>query len=209
VMSASYEARARGLHSAMPSVRARRVCPQAVFVPPDFDAYQAYSNRFREILLAHSPAVEPLSLDEAFLDVSGAMLLFGEPRAVAERIRRSVRGELGLTASVGVGPNKLLAKLASTRAKPDGLLVVPAMGVAAFIHPLPVDALWGIGGKTAEVLSRLGIRTVADLARTAPAILERVFGEGHAGDLLALANGHDTRTVVPWEAPKSVSHEET
>jgi DNA polymerase-4 len=209
VMSASYEARARGLHSAMPSLRARRLCPQAVFVPPDFDSYRAYSNRFREILLAHSPAVEPISLDEAFLDVSGATMLFGPPPAIAARIRTAVTGELGLTASVGVGPNKLLAKLASTRAKPDGVLVVPAGGVASFLNPLPVDALWGIGEKTAQTLGRLGIRTVGDLARLAPAILERVLGEGHAKDLLALAEGRDERLVVPWEAPKSVSHEET
>src|SRR5437870_4390103 len=107
VMSASYEARSRGLHSAMPSVRARRMCPDAMFVPPDFDSYRAYSNRFREILLAHTPAVEPLALDEAFLDVTGAVLLFGPPERIAERIRDSVRRELSLTVSVGVGPNKL------------------------------------------------------------------------------------------------------
>src|SRR5262245_32454017 len=124
VMSASYAARARGLRSAMPSIRARRLCPEAVFVPPDFDAYRACSNHFREILLAHSPSVEPLSLDEAFLDVSGATLLFGDPPSVAQRIRSAIRDELALIASVGVGPNKLLAKLASTQAKPDGLLVV-------------------------------------------------------------------------------------
>jgi DNA polymerase-4 len=209
VMSASYEARARGLHSAMPSVRARRVCPEAVFVPPDFESYRAYSNRFREVLLAHSPEIEPLSLDEAFLDVSGATLLFGTPLAIAERIRTAVRNELALTASVGVGPNKLLAKLASTRAKPDGLLVVPADDIRAFLHPLPVGALWGVGEKTAETLGRLGIRLIADLARTPPAILERVLGEGHVRDLLALAEGRDDRPVIPWEAPKSVSHEET
>jgi DNA polymerase-4 len=209
VMSASYEARARGLRSAMPSLRARRVCPEAVFVPPDFESYRAYSNRFREVLLAHSPAIEPLSLDEAFLDASGGTLLFGSPLAIAKRIRASVRDELALTASVGVGPNKLLAKLASTRAKPDGLLVVPADDVSGFLHPLPVGALWGIGEKTAETLGRLGIRLVADLARTPPAILERVLGEGHAQDLLALAEGRDERPVIPWEAPKSVSHEET
>lgn len=209
VMSASYEARARGLHSAMPSVRARRVCPEAVFVPPDFEAYRAYSNRFREILLAHSPAVEPISLDEAFVDVRGAILLFGPPAGIAARIRRAVSEELSLTASVGVGPNKFVAKLASTRAKPDGLLVVAADQVLSFLHPLAVDALWGIGEKTAETLGRLGLRTVEDLARTPQAILERVLGEGHARDLLDLAHGRDGTPVVPFEAPKSVSHEET
>ena len=209
VLSASYEARSRGLHSAMPSMRARRLCPDAVFVPPDFSAYQAYSNRFREVLLSFTPVVEPLSLDEAFLDAGGAMLLFNSTREMGERIRTAVQEELGITASVGIGPNKLIAKLASTRAKPDGLLLVPAGGVLGFLHPLPVDALWGIGGKTAEVLRRLGIRTVGELAGTPSSILERVLGEGHSASLAALASGMDTRHVVPFEAPKSVSHEET
>jgi DNA polymerase-4 len=209
IMSASYEARARGLRSAMPSVRAKRLCPDAVFVSPDFDSYRAYSNRFREILLSVSPAVEPLSLDEAFVDVSGGTLLFGSPAEIGARIRRAITGELSLTASVGVGPTKLVAKLASTRSKPDGLLVIPADGVLAFLHPLPVDAMWGIGEKMAEILGRLGIRTVGELAGTPAAILERVLGEGQAKGLLDLAHGRDDRMVVPFEAPKSVSHEET
>jgi len=165
-MSASYQARARGLHSAMPSVRARRLCPEAVFVPPDFDSYRAYSNRFREILLAVSPAVEPLSLDEAFIDVSGGTLLFGSPTEIGARVRATITSELALTASVGIGPSKIVAKLASTRAKPDGMLAVPADEVLAFLHPLPVDALWGIGEKMAGVLGRLGIRTIGELAGT-------------------------------------------
>lgn len=209
VMSASYEARAYGLRSAMPSMRARRLCPHAVFLPPDFESYRAHSNRFREILLACSPAVEPLALDEAFVDVSGATLLFGPPPSIALRIRNTVRQELGLTASVGVGPNKLIAKLASVRAKPDGLLVVGADAAPSFLHPLPVDALWGIGEKTATLLGRLGIRTIGELARTSEAILRRVLGEVQARTLLELAAGQDARAVVPFQAPKSVSHEET
>ena len=209
VLSASYEARARGLHSAMPSMRARRLCPDAVFVPPDFSAYQAYSNRFREILLSFTPVVEPLSLDEAFLDATGAMLLFGSPQEMGERIRAAVRNELSIGASVGIGPNKLIAKLASTRAKPDGLLLVPASKVLSFLHPLQVDALWGIGEKTGQTLRRLGIRTVGELAATPRSILDRVLGESHGASLATLAVGGDTRTVVPFEAPKSVSHEET
>jgi len=209
IMSASYQARARGLHSAMPSVRAKRLCPEAVFVPPDFDSYRAYSNRFREILLSVSPAVEPLSLDEAFVDVIGGTLLFGSPAEIGARVRTTITAELALTASVGVGPSKLVAKLASTRAKPDGMLAVPADEVLAFLHPLPVDALWGIGEKMAEVLGRLGIRTIGELAGTPAAILERVLGEGQARGLLELACGHDDRRVVPFEPPKSVSHEET
>lgn len=209
VMSASYEARARGLHSAMPSLRARRLCPEAVFVSPDFDAYRAYSNRFREILLGITPLVEPLSLDEAFLDVQGSVLMFGPPPRIASRIRAAVQGELALTASVGVGSNKLAAKLASVRAKPDGMVVVPASGLVDFLHPLPVDALWGIGEKTAQTLARLGIRTIGELAHTPPAVLERILGEGHARALMDLAWGRDDGEVVPFEAPKSVSHEET
>jgi DNA polymerase-4 len=209
VMSASYEARARGLHSAMPSVRARRLCPDAVFRPPDFESYRAYSNRFREILLAVTPHVEPLSLDEAFLDVSGATLLFGPPPAIAQRTRATVQEELGLTASIGVARNKFVAKLASVRAKPDGLLVVPHDQTLDFLHPLPVDALWGVGERTAETLQRLGLRTVGDLATTPGVILARALGEAHARMLQALSRGEDDRSVVPFEAPKSVSHEET
>jgi DNA polymerase-4 len=209
VMSASYEARAAGLYSAMPSARARRICPSVVFVPPDFDSYRAYSNRFREILLSFTPVVEPISLDEAFLDVSGAMLLFGEPVAVGQRIRETVRAELSLGASVGIGATKLVAKLASTKAKPDGLLAVQASKTVPFLHALPVGDLWGVGDRTAELMGRLGIRTVAELARTPRSILGRVLGEGQAEALLALAAGRDARPVVPFEAPKSVSHEET
>jgi DNA polymerase IV len=209
IMSASYEARAKGLRSAMPSVRARRLCPAAVFVPPDFDAYRAYSNAFREVLLSFTPVVEPIALDEAFLDVSGATLLFGQPKDIAAGIRARLTHELALTASVGVGPNRLIAKLASTRAKPDGLLVVHAPDVRGFLSALPAHALWGIGEKTAELLGRLGIRTVGEIAATPLSILERVLGEQHARGLLDLANGRDERPVVAFEAPKSVSHEET
>ena len=209
VMSASYEARARGLRSAMPSLRARRLCPDAVFVPPDFEAYRAYSNRFREVLLSYTPSVEPLSLDEAFLDVRGAVRLFGQPPEIGRRIREDIRLDLGLTASVGVAPVKLIAKLASTRAKPDGLLVVPVGHMLEFLHPLPADTLWGIGEKTADTLARLGIRTIGELAATPPVILERVLGEHQAAGLHDLAMGRDRRDVVPFEAPKSVSHEET
>jgi DNA polymerase-4 len=209
VMSASYEARARGLHSAMPSIRARRLCPEAVFRPPDFESYRAYSNRFREILLATTPHVEPLSLDEAFLDVGGATLLFGPPAKIAERIRATIREELGLIASIGVARNKFVAKVASVQAKPDGLMVVPAGETLAFLHPLPVNALWGVGERTAGTLERLGLHTVGDVARTPMVILERSLGEAHARMLVALSRGEDDREVVPFEAPKSVSHEET
>lgn len=209
VMSASYEARAFGIRNAMPAVRARRLCPDAVFVPPDFESYKAHSNRFRELLLAVTPLVEPIALDEAFLDVSGALLLFGRPVEIGERIRRQVREGVGVSCSVGVGPTKLIAKLASRRAKPDGLLAVPAGEVRSFLDPLPARELWGIGEKTMMVLSRLGVRTVGDLARTPPVVLGRLLGEQHARDLHDLARGVDERRVIPYEAPKSVSHEET
>jgi DNA polymerase IV len=153
--------------------------------------------------------VEPISLDEAFLDVAGATTLFGSPPEIARRVRARVREELELTCSVGVAPNKFLAKLASARAKPDGLLVVPAEEVEGFLHPLPVEALWGVGEKTHEVLERLGVRTVAELAATPLRVLERTLGALPAGHLAELAAGRDDRTVVPYEAPKQVSHEET
>lgn len=209
VMSASYEARAFGIRNAMPAVRARRLCPDAVFLPPDFESYKGHSNRFREVLLAVTPLVEPISLDEAFLDVSGAVLLFGSSEAIARKVRREVLEAVGVSCSVGVGPNKLIAKLASKRAKPDGLVVVRAEEVEAFLEPLPARALWGIGERTMETLSRLGVRTVGDLARSSPAVLGRLLGEQHARDLHALARGRDDRSVVAYEAPRSVSHEET
>ena len=209
VMSASYEARAFGIRNAMPAVRARRLCPDTVFLPPDFESYRAHSNRFREVLLSVTPVVEPIALDEAFLDVAGAVLLFGPPEEIAERVRREVRSEVGVTCSVGVAPNKLLAKLASRQAKPDGLVVVRDDEVAAFLEPLPARALWGVGEKTVETLGRLGVKTVGDLARTPPAVIARLIGDQHARDLHDLSRGIDGRPVVPYESPKSVSHEET
>jgi len=209
VTSASYEARVFGVHSAMPSVRARRLCPEGTFVPPDFEAYRTHSNRFREVLLAHTPLVEPISLDEAFLDVSGSTLLFGEPVEIAAKIRRDVESEVGVTCSVGVASTKFVAKLASDDCKPDGLLHVRAGEVLAFLGPLPVGRLWGVGEKTAAVLDRLAIRTVGDLGRTPRPILERLLGEAAAAHLSSLAHGVDDRSVVPYEAPKSIGHEET
>ncbi|MGH2682653.1 MAG: DNA polymerase IV [Actinomycetota bacterium] len=209
VMSASYQARTHGVRSGMPSARARRLCPEALFVPPDFSSYRAYSTRLREVLLSFTPLVEPLSLDEAFLDVSGATTLFGDPPEIGRKIRVRVREELDLTCSVGVAPNKFLAKLASAGAKPDGLLVVQAGEVEGFLHPLPVEALWGVGERTHEVLERLGVRTVGELAGIPPRVLQGTLGEQPARHLAELADGRDERTVVPYEPPKQVSHEET
>jgi DNA polymerase-4 len=209
VTSASYEARTYGIRSAMPSVRAKRLCPEAIFLPSDFDAYRAHSNRFREVLLSYTPTVEPISLDEAFLDVGGATTLFGRPAAIAQSIRAKVEREVGVTCSVGVAPTKFVAKLASDGCKPDGMLVVLSDGVRAFLDPLPVGRLWGVGEKTGELLGQLGIRTVRELGDTPEAILTRVMGEQTARHLRNLAHGVDDRRVVPYEAPRSVSHEET
>lgn len=208
VTSASYEARAFGVHSAMPTIRARRLCPHAVFLPNDFEAYLDYSARIREVFASFTPLVEPLSLDEAFLDVSGSVKLFGPPPEIGLRLKEAI-GELGLTCTVGIAPNKFLAKLASTTAKPDGLLVVEPGEVKAFLHPLPVAALWGVGEQTGEVLRRLGLRTVGDLATIARRTLERAVGDSLGAHLHDLANGIDDRPVVPDEPSKSVGSEET
>ncbi|MGW5673194.1 DNA polymerase IV, partial [Micromonospora sp. NPDC003776] len=164
VSSASYEARRYGVRSAMPTARARALCPHAVYLPPDFSQYSAASRAVMRIFRDVTPLVEPLSLDEAFLDVAGARKLFGPPARIARLIRRRVAEEQQLTCSVGVAPSKFVAKLGSTRAKPDGLLVVPAARVLEFLHPLPVDALWGVGERSAEALRRLGLHTVGALA---------------------------------------------
>jgi len=209
VMSASYQARAYGVRSAMPSVRARRLCPDLVFVPPDFDRYKAESDRVMAILGTFTPLVEPVSLDEAFLDVAGAGRLFGSPEEIAHRIRDRVRAERNLICSVGVAPNKFLAKLASAHAKPDGVVVVPAGGVRAFLDPLPVEDLWGVGEQTASALGRIGVGTVADLLALPPGVLTRALGPGPAAHLENLARGVDERSVVPHEPAKQVSAEET
>ena len=208
VTSASYEARKFGVGSAMPMVTARRLCPHAVFVPNDFESYRDYSIKIQDLFRSFTPLVEPLSLDEAFLDVSGSVRIFGSPVDIAARIKQEVRA-LGLGCTVGVAPNKFLAKLASARGKPDGLLVVPADRVTEFLHPLPVSALWGVGPQTATVLERLGLRTVGDLARISPRTLARAVGESLGAHLSALANGIDEREVVPNEPTRSVGSEET
>lgn len=208
VTSASYEAREFGVTSAMPTVTARRLCPHAVFLPNDFEAYREHSIQIKEIFLSFTPLVEPLSLDEAFLDVSGSVKIFGPPVEIAAQVRRRV-AELGLTCTVGVAPNKFLAKLASTRGKPDGLLVVPADEALSFLHPLPVRALWGVGPQTQITLERLGLKTVGDLAQISERTLARAVGESLGVHLHALANGRDDRSVVTDEPARSVGSEET
>ena len=179
VLSATYEARRFGVHSAMPMTRARRLCPQAtVVLAPHYGLYVEVSAGVMEIFRSITPLVEPLSLDEAFLDVAGARRRLGRPAEIGQLIRDRVADEQGITCSVGVASTKFVAKLASTRCKPDGLLVVPRDDVVAFLHPLPVGALWGVGEKTEEALSRLGLRTVGDIANTPLATLLRALGPG-------------------------------
>jgi len=209
VLSATYEARAFGIRSAMPVIRARRLCPQAVFVPPRPRVYAATSKEVMAIFGSVTPAVEPLSLDEAFLDVSGAIRLLGTPSGIGAQIRAVVAEQQGITCSVGVAPSKFVAKIASAHCKPDGLLVVSQAGVVDFLHQLPVAALWGVGERTGEVLARLGLRTVADIAHTPVTALQRELGVAQGTHLAALAWGQDARRVTPHVPDKSVGAEET
>ncbi len=209
VLSATYEARAFGVASAMPIARARRLCPQATVVAPDHARYERISQAVMAVFASVTPIVEPLSLDEAFLDVSGARRRLGTPRQIAQRIRDTIADEQGITCSVGVASTKFVAKLASGLAKPDGLLVVPAAEVVGFLHQLPVGALWGVGEHTEEALQRLGLHTVADIAHTPVDTLRRALGDNAGPALHALAWGRDTRSVVPTRRERSIGADET
>ncbi|WP_334170495.1 DNA polymerase IV [Sinomonas sp.] len=208
VLSASYEARAYGVRSAMPMANALRLCPRAIVVEPRHTLYYEVSRELMKLLGEFTDLVEPLSVDEAFLDVSGAVRRLGAPERIAASIKSAVRDRLGLTASVGVASTKFVAKIASARCKPDGLLVIRPEETVPYLHSLPVNALWGIGGKTAEVLARLGIHTVADLAHTPDSTLQRILGASglHAK---ALSWGLDDRRVTPERDEKSIGAEET
>ncbi|MFL6071413.1 MAG: DNA polymerase IV [Actinomycetes bacterium] len=209
VLSATYEARRFGVHSAMPTSRARRLCPNATFLEPHHAEYSRISQNVMAIFGSITPEVEPLSLDEAFLDVTGSIRRLGSPAQIGELIRTRVHDEQGITCSVGVASTKFVAKLASGLCKPDGLLIVPADEVVDFLHPLQIGALWGVGDKTEETLSRLGLRTVADLAHTPVGTLERALGPAAGRHLWELAWGRDERVVVPDAAEKSVSRDRT
>jgi DNA polymerase-4 len=209
VLSASYEARAFGVGSAMPVTRARRLCPHAVFIAPRHAVYTAVSREVMAVFRSITPEVEPLALDEAFLDVSGAVRRLGPPAGIAGLIRASILDQQGIACSVGVASCKFVAKLASARCKPDGLLVVPADRVLDFLHPLPVAALWGVGGQTGQILARLGLRTVADIAHLPVGTLQRELGTAVGSHLAALAWGRDERPVTSSVREKSVGAEET
>jgi DNA polymerase-4 len=208
VCAASYEARPFGVHSAMPMSQAVRLCPQAVVLPLRIDHYRAVAREVRDILLAFTPVIEPLSLDEAFLDVRGCEGLFGPAPVIARRVKERVTAGTGLTASVGVATNKFLAKLASDLGKPDGLVVVEPGRAAEFLAPLSVGRVWGVGAKGERRLQSLGVRTVGDLAALPAAVLAGQFGEA-GRQLHELAHGRDPRPVVPDRLAKSVSTETT
>ncbi|CAN5606217.1 DNA polymerase IV [soil metagenome] len=209
VAAASYEARRYGIRSAMSMAQALRLCPRAVVIAPTRGAYSEASRAIMEIFNEFTPSVEPLSLDEAFLDVTGAVGLFGRPADIARQIRRRVFEDQQLTCSIGIAPIKSVAKLASGSCKPNGLRVVSRAGLLDFLHPLPVTALWGVGQATAEPLRRLGIRTVGELAETPIGALRRAVGIATANHLHALASGHDDRVVTPRQAEKSISTDRT
>jgi DNA polymerase-4 len=209
VAAASYEARAFGVHSALPMSRARRACPDGVFLAPRFEAYSAASAQVMAILRDATPLVEPIAADEAFLDVSGARRRDGIGPEIAAKLRARVKSETGLVASVGAATTKLLAKLASDLAKPDGLLVVPPGTELEFLHPLAVSRLWGVGPATGRRLERLGVHTVGDLARIPENVLVSALGRAQGRHLHALAWNRDDRAVEPEHVLKSVGHEET
>jgi DNA polymerase-4 len=209
VLSATYEARTYGVHSAMPMSRARRLCPAATVLPPEFERYQEASRGVMAVFADVTPLVEPLSLDEAFLDVAGAARRLGSATRIGQLIRDRVSDEQGITCSVGVAASKFVAKLASSMAKPDGIIVVPADGVVSFLHPLPVGALWGVGDKTEETLHRLGLRTVGDIAHTPADTLRRALGEAAGSHLHELSWGRDARPVVSGVEERSIGAEET
>jgi len=208
VAACSYEARPFGVRSALPISQAYRRCPQAAFVRPRMSRYLELSGRILEILRGVTDLVEPLSIDEAFLDVTASRRALGPAEAIARGLKQRIRQEVGLVASVGLAPNKFVAKVASDLSKPDGFLVVPPGGEPAFLDPLPIARLWGVGPKTEGRLRRLGFQTVGQIARAAPEVLEAVLGSA-GRELWDLAQGRDDRPVVPEHDPKSVGAEHT
>jgi len=208
VAASSYEARRFGVHSAMPIGRAARLCPDGVFLPVDMEKYAGVSRQIMAILAGFTPLVEPLSIDEAFLDVTQTRALFGAGEEQARRIKSRIRTAVGLAASVGVASNKFIAKVASDLEKPDGLVVVAPGGEAGFLAPLPVSRLWGAGRVTTADLESMGIRTIGQLAAIPPSHLQSRFGRGGAL-MSALAHGVDERAVEPLAPPKSMGAEET
>lgn len=208
VAAASYEARVSGVRSAMPGFRARELCPDAVFLPPDMPRYARVSREVHEVFAEFTPDIEPIALDEAFLDITASCALFGGPNELARRLKRRVRERTDLPVSVGIAPSKLVAKIACTLSKPDGLLFVPPDSVRPLLDPLPVRRLWTVGPVLSRTLEAMGIRTIGDLAFADPKRLAAEVGP-RALDLQRLARGEDTRDVESQRAPKSYGEENT
>jgi DNA polymerase IV len=211
VSAASYEARKFGIHSAMPTAEAKRRCPDAVFLHPHISKYADVSAQIHEIFNRYTPRIEPISLDEAFLDASGSVKLFGPVEGIARRIKQEIHDELSLTASAGVAPNKFLAKIASDLDKPDGFVVVPSdpQGIQAFLDPLPIERIWGVGRVSAERLHKMGLRRIAQIRRLSIEDLHRIFGQTQGDHFYQLARGVDDRDVIPDVEAKSISNEIT
>ena len=207
--TASYEARRFGVHSAMPMAAAKKRCPQGIFVQGNHAHYREVSAQIFAIFARFSPLVEALSIDEAFLDITGMGQLAASPRAYAQRIKQAIYEETGLVASVGIAPNKFLAKLASDLQKPDGLVIIPPDRVREILWPLPIRRLWGVGKKTAEKLQTMGYETVGQIAQAEQSGLQKAFGPKLAAQLAALANGQDDRKVEPMREAKSIGKEIT
>ena len=208
VSTCSYEARRYGIHSAMPISQAYRRCPQAVFLPVDMRKYSKVSQAMFDILYEFTPDIEPLSIDEAFLDITGSMALFGTPLETGTKIKERIKKELRLTASIGIAPTKMVAKIASAHAKPDGLLEITSDRLLSFLWPLPVSKMFGVGEQTQKILVAMGIQTIGDLAKMSAVSLSEQLGV-RGQYLWDLANGVDAREVVMEEETKSVSHEHT
>ena len=208
VSAASYEARKFGIHSALSMAIAMRRCPEAVFLPPRMNRYREISKQIFNIFESYTPLVEPISLDEAFLDVTGSIRLFGPAEAIAATIRKQVKERIGLTVSAGVASSKLVAKIASDFDKPDGLTIVPPGQEQSFLAPLPITRLWGVGKATREALALLGVQTIGDLSRLSPDLLQRKFGK-HGPSLYYHSLGIDEREIIPDQEIQSVGHEET
>lgn len=209
VSTCSYEARKFGIHSAMPIRRAVQLCPHAIFLPTRMERYEEVSKQIRDVLYSLSPLVEPISIDEAFLDMTGCEHFYEDARHMGMELKRRIFEATGLTSSVGVAPNKFIAKLASDQQKPDGLVIVSARDVDAFLTPLPIEAIWGVGPKTAARLKSIGVRTVRDVRERPPASLAQAVGPRLAAHVQALAFGRDERVVEPDVEAKSIGRETT
>jgi DNA polymerase-4 len=208
IAAASYEARKHGVYSAMPAAKAKRLCPQLVFVKPRMQHYASVSKAIREIFFRYTSLVEPLALDEAFLDVSGCEKLFGDGPTIAKAVRETIQNELGLTASAGVAPNKFLAKLASDLDKPNGLVVVDPNEIQGFLDPLPISRVWGVGKQTLKKFERIGVQTIKQLRGLTVETMKSLFGI-NSEHFYRLARGQDSRSVVPDRIAKTISHEST